>query len=68
MTLRTVITIGNPDEGHHIELKGDIRAAEAIHRAKHIVRAQPRLDHTERGYLISCINNGNYAITHETTE
>lgn len=68
MTIRTIITVGNPDstETHHIELKGDIRPAEAVHRAKLILRANERLDHPTRGYLISCIDNGIYAITHES--
>ena len=71
MTIRTIITVGNPDptsttETHHIELKGDIRPAEAVHRAKLILRANERLDHPTRGYLISCLDNGIYAITHET--
>ena len=69
--IRTIITVGNPDptsttETHHIELKGDIRPAEAVHRAKLILRANERLDHPTRGYLISCLDNGIYAITHET--
>ena len=70
-TTRTIITVGNPDptsttETHHIELKGDVRPAEAVHRAKLILRANERLDHPTRGYLISCLDNGIYAITHET--
>ena len=62
----TTIQVGRPDDLHHIELKGEVREAEAIARAKHIIKAQTRIDHTERGYLISCLNNGNYTINTST--
>ena len=31
-------------------------------RASHIVRANQRLDHAERGYLLNCLSIGNYTI------
>lgn len=46
---------------HTIDFKGSIAEAEAITRAKHLIRAQ-NLGHTERGYLLNCLDIGNYVI------
>ena len=64
--MSTIIQIGKADNLHHIELKGTVTEAEAVKRARMIILAQTRIDHTERGFLISCLDNGNYDLT--TTE
>lgn len=48
----------------HIELKGAMPEAEAIDRARHIIRAKP-LNHEDRGYLLNCLEIGNYELTTE---
>jgi hypothetical protein len=67
--MSTTIQVGRPDNLHHIELKGTVQEPEAIKRARMIILAQTRIDQTERGYLISCLDNGNYtiAVTGSTT-
>lgn len=64
--MNTIIQVGRPDDLHRIELKGTVREPEAIKRARMIVLAQTRIDQTERGYLISCLDNGNYTINTAT--
>lgn len=69
--IRTIITVGQPDDPantYHVELKGDVLETEAVHRARLVIRANDRLDHPTRGYLVSCMDNGNYTITNETAD
>lgn len=48
-----------------IDFKGQVPETEALTRAQHIIRTNPRLGHAERGYLLNCLDNGNY--TYELT-
>ena len=64
--MNTIIQVGKPDNLHHIELKGTVHEPEAIKRARMIILAQDRIDHVERGYIISCLDNGNYTINTTT--
>ena len=58
--MSTIIQIGRADNLHHIELKGTVPESEAVAKARAIILAQTRIDQTERGFLISCLDNGNY--------
>ncbi len=64
--MRTIIQVGTADESHRVELKGNIPEPEAVRRAKHIIRANTRLDQPTLGYLLSCMDNGTYELTTET--
>jgi len=48
-----------------IDFKGNVPEAEAETKARAIVRAQT-LNHDDRGYLLNCLDIGNYTLT--TTE
>ena len=50
-----------------IDFKGSIPEAEAVQRAKAIIGANQRLCHPERGYLLNCLDIGNYELTTTTT-
>jgi len=63
--MRTVIQVGTPSDRHHVELKGQVPETEAIDRARRIILANTRLSHPDRGYLLSCMDNGTY--TYELT-
>jgi len=70
--MRTLIRIalytppdGPPTAKQHIEFRGTLSESEAVTRARHIIRANDRLDHPERGYLLNCLYIGNYEITTE---
>lgn len=66
--MRTTIHIApylQPD-GHTLarmtlDFKGQLTEAEAIARAVHIIHAKVT-NHTDRGYLLSCINLGNFIL------
>lgn len=59
-TLRTELRVGD----HAIEFKGDVLESDAVQRARAIWLANPRLDHTVRGHLLSCLDNFNYELSH----
>ena len=65
--MRTAINIApfvQPDRTtlfrYTVEFKGHLSINEAARRAEQIIRASSRLDHTERGYLLNCMEIGNY--------
>lgn len=43
-----------------IDFKGNIPEAQAVQRAEHIIRANPRLGNAERGYLLDSLAVGKY--------
>jgi hypothetical protein len=68
--MRTTIRIApqpTPEAPHRamfsVDFKGNIPEAEAETKARAVIKAQPRLDHTERGYLLNCLDIGNYTLT-----
>lgn len=44
----------------HIDFKGTVPEAEAIERARHILKLDRSYD---RGYLLNCLDIGNYEVT-----
>jgi hypothetical protein len=69
-TQRTAISIapfrqpdGSTQARYTVEFKGEVQPTDAATRAQHIIRAS-RLDHTERGYLLNCLEIGNFEVAH----
>lgn len=43
-----------------LDFKDHLYESQAIARARHVIRAKP-LNHDDRGYLLNCLDIGNYA-------
>lgn len=70
-TQRTSISIapfrqpdGSTQARYTVEFKGEVQPTDAATRAQHIIRANPRLTHSERGYLLNCLEIGNFEVSH----
>jgi hypothetical protein len=66
--IRTELRIapfGQPDGSRLAKLtltfRGALPDSEAATKAKHIVEVKP-LNHSDRGYLLNCLNIGNYEV------
>jgi len=62
--MHTTIIVGTTDT-FQIDFKGTPPEPEVVQRAEHIIRANSHMSQPDKGYLLSCLTNGNYAITVE---
>jgi hypothetical protein len=67
-TTRTVLYVQTDDGTEYpFDFKGALSVPEAVTRAKAITRANPRLDHTVRGHLLSCLDNDIFEVVTPAT-